>query len=196
MRPHLKRAASELIEKSKQESKDISFTKAIDELPHLKILPGHEISCRYDGDSHGGGTDFFSEHDGSKTDDFLQFISADKSVEGLFEAFYLVFELPRVGAFWHGFYGIDYTYITSEQQVLTELLYRNFFDKYDDENALVILRKPSGFMICAQDDGLRASLMADEANTGVVELSVSISKDGKITSNIDVLYEAKRFVLY
>jgi len=191
-----KEVASGLIEKSKQESKDISFTKAIDELPHLKTLPDHEIFCRYDGDSHGGHTDFFSLQDGSKTDGFLQFIRADRSIEGLFEAFYLVFELPRIGAFWHDFYGIDYTYIASEAQVLTELLHRHFFDKYDDENASAILKMPSGFMICAEDDSLRASLMADEANTGVVELSVTISKDGKITSNIDVFYQAKRVVFY
>ena len=114
----------------------------------------------------------------------------------MFEAFYLVFELPRIGAFWHDFYGIDYTYITSEAQVLTELLHRHFFDKYDDENASAILKMPSGFMICAEDDSLRASLMADEANTGFVELSVTISKDGKITSNIDVFYQAKLIVFY
>lgn len=161
----------------------------------IRISGSDWINLDYRGDSHGGRTEFTVTLSGKRIE-LQQAITIDNSAEGMVSAFFLVWQLPTLGAFWHGLYDLPTIFYFSDDRLYDTLLNKEEF-RGDEQILAQILSIPTGIRISKVADRIIISCLSYIENNAIVDCWIEINNLGKITyadhklilkSNLTMLY--------
>lgn len=137
----------------------------------ISLDPSAEIFASYSGDSHGGQTEMYAELHGRRCD-YLDVIEVEPTTKGAADAFFIAWELPKLGAYWHGLTGRDYTLVFGMAELINSL--RNLGISHDDP-ALKKIDRPSGVRVYGNAAGREVRCLASQTNVGLVDLGIRIT---------------------
>ena len=146
------------------------------------VREGSDITVTYHGHSHGGLCEFHGDLYNSPLD-ALKF---DLNLDGILEAFYTAFELPKAGAWWHGLMGLDYNLIFNIDDLIIPLLRNQNISP--DSPAMHMENFYTGLMVKRCGNGYTVSCLASYPHFKVVDFSINIC-DGSALKLESVILE-------
>jgi hypothetical protein len=155
-----------------------------------KVKEGSEITVIYHGDNSGGYCRFSGElpEGMAKDQEYLDQLGLslksgifnsplyalkfDLTLDGILEAFYTAFELPKAGAWWHGLMGKDYNLIFNIDELIIPLLDNGNISP--DSPAMQKINFYTGIMVKKCKKGYAVSCLASYPHHKLVDFSINI----------------------
>lgn len=139
----------------------------------IRVIEPLKIMSAYTGDRHGGHTDLYVEQDTEKQP-YLSALTFENSVVSMIEAFYVTFELPKKGCFWHGCYDRDYSLLRSVRWLVAALQRRSDISS-DGDGQVKKVDRPPGIRLIKHSDSYRLTCLAAYPNGEVVDMSLTLN---------------------
>jgi hypothetical protein len=157
------------------------------------VIPPLTVMATYSGDSHGGHTELYVEIDGRK-ESYLKALKLENSLEALVEGLFIAFELPKKGAYWHGLYGRDYSFLFDNNQLIEVL--RNKLKIPPNGNDISKVDRPCGIRISKSEHMLSVSCLAAYPNGTIVNMSAHIDGGRLVVEPEDTILKSNSVVFY
>lgn len=161
--------------------------------PNLAFMGDPTIYCQYSGNSHGGTSEYFVYHDNEPLP--LNLAVKDVSnISGIIETFFVFFELPKKGVFWHGLYDRDYDLLFTDSSLVTHL--KENLKLSPNSIDLNFLIMPPSIRLVKDGDLVRASCLAIYRNFDIKDMSVLLAPGRVVQQPSRLVYGSGKMILY
>tara|TARA_R110002049_G_scaffold296531_1_gene484694 strand:+ start:412 stop:2232 length:1821 start_codon:yes stop_codon:yes gene_type:complete len=169
-----------------------NFFGNFDELfPNSNYNDNPCIYSLYAGNSHGGQTNLYTMTNDSMLVDVCKMVTGPENINGLIEIFYLFFEIPKKGRFWHGLYDHTYKFIF-DQQALVRALMNLSESEMKPENIDV----PAGLRVNIKNESIVVSCLSIDMECNITDKSIIIKND-KVEKMPDIIkIKSGRMILF
>ena len=138
----------------------------------IRVIEPLKIMSAYTGDPHGGHTDLYVGQ-GTEKHPYLSALTFENAVDSMIEAFYVAFELPKKGCFWHGCYDRDYSLLRGVRWLVAALQRRKGKSSAGDGQGKI--DRPPGIRLIKHSDSYRLACLAAYPNGEVVDMSLTLN---------------------
>jgi hypothetical protein len=129
---------------------------------------GGYVGARRVGDAHGSHFEW----------EGLENVAFTADLRGACAAFLCHLELPRVGAFWHALYQLNYEFLAGDR--LWEILQRVYELAPDDERLDRLTPNDQGVVVRRTDDQVSITALAQSETDGLTRRAVILNLDGVV----------------